>query len=162
RGIPQIEVTFDVDSNGILNITAVDKGTGTKSSITITNDKGRLSKADIERMVEEAERFKQEDEIIKEKIEARNGLESFIYNARNTISDSSVSNKLSSCDISDVNNMVDSTEKWLSASSAYNKSDYDDKMKEVQAIVNPILTKLYSQASDSNPSCSNSHVEEVD
>lgn len=162
RGVPQIEVIFDVDANGILNIEAVDKGTGTKNSITISNEKGRLSKADIERMVSEAEQFKHEDEMIKEKIEARNGLESFIYNARNAVSDPKVSNKLSSSDISDINNMVESTEKWLSASSTYDKGDYDNKMKEVQSIVNPIMTKLYNQM----PDCSQPHrepsVEEVD
>lgn len=157
RGTPQIEVTFDVDANGILNITALDKGTGTKNSITITNDKGRLSKADIERMIEEAERFKQEDEIIKEKIEARNSLESFIYNARNSASDPNVGSKLSPDDISTINNMVESTEKWLSASSSYDKNDYDNKLKEVQTIVNSIMTRLYSQTPHPDP-----HIEEVD
>lgn len=150
RGVPQIEVTFDVDANGILNVSALDKGTGTRNSITITNDKGRLSKADIERMVSEAEKFKQEDEMIKEKIEARNSLESFVYNARNVVSNPDVSAKLSPSDISTINELVDSTEKWLSASSSYDKSDYDNKMKDVQAIVNPIMTKLYSQASNSS------------
>ena len=162
RGVPQIEVIFDIDANGILNTTAIDKGTGTKSSITITNDNGRLSKEDIERMVADAERFKQEDNIVKEKIEARNNLESFVYSARNTASDPQVASKLSQSDVSTINDIVDSVEKWLSESSSYDKSDYDNKMKEVQSVINNIMSKLYDQPGTSTPENPEPFVEDID
>merc|ERR1719366_11203 len=87
RGVPQIEVTFDIDANGILNVSASDKSTGNKNKITITNDKGRLSKEDIERMVQEAEKYKAEDEEHSKKIEAKNNLENYAYNIRNSMND---------------------------------------------------------------------------
>ena len=90
RGVPQINVCFDIDANGILNVSAEDKSTGKSNKITITNDKGRLSKDDIERMVQEAEKYKAEDEAHKAKIDARNGLENYAYNLRNTLSDEQV------------------------------------------------------------------------
>lgn len=159
RGVPQIEVIFDVDANGILNITAIDKGTGNKNSITITNDKGRLSKEDIERMVKEAEHFKADDDAAKEKIETRNYLESFIYTMKNSVSSPDNNSKLTPDDISIINKTVDSTESWLSESSSYTKSDYDDKLKEVQNIFYPILSKL--QGNPHSSPCEPS-VEEVD
>lgn len=87
RGVPQIEVTFDIDANGILNVSAADKGTGKTQKITITNDKGRLSKEEIERMVNDAEKFKAEDELVKKKIEAKNGLENYCFQMKNTLND---------------------------------------------------------------------------
>lgn len=87
RGVPQIEVTFELDANGILKVSAGDKGTGKSESITITNDKGRLSQEEIERMVEEAERYAEEDKAIKERIEARNGLENYAYSLKNQVND---------------------------------------------------------------------------
>lgn len=94
RGVPQIEVTFDIDANGILNVSAVDKSTGKSNKITITNDKGRLTKEDIERMVEEAEKYKHEDEETKARIEAKNNLENYAYNIRNTIKDEKLKDKI--------------------------------------------------------------------
>ena len=91
RGVPQIEVTFDIDANGILNVSAEDKTTGQKNKITITNDKGRLSKEDIEKMVQEAEKYKSEDEEHKKKVESKNSLENYAYNMRNTIKDDKIS-----------------------------------------------------------------------
>src|ERR1700759_5498259 len=93
RGVPQIEVTFDVDANGILNVSALDKTTGKSNKITITNDKGRLSKEEIERMVSDAEKYKQEDEKVAERVSARNGLESYAYNLRNSLNDAQVKDK---------------------------------------------------------------------
>merc|ERR1711959_496382 len=90
RGVPQINVVFDIDANGILNVSAEDKTTGKKNKITITNDKGRLSKEDIERMVQEAEQYKDEDEAARVKIEAKNGLENYAYNMRNTLNDDNI------------------------------------------------------------------------
>jgi len=94
RGVPQITVTFDIDANGILNVSAEDKTTGQKNKITITNDKGRLSKEEIEKMVQEAEKYKAEDEEVKKKVDAKNTLENYAYNMRNTIKDDKIASKL--------------------------------------------------------------------
>ncbi len=95
RGVPQIEVTFDIDANGILNVSAVDKGTGKSNKITITNDKGRLSKEEIEKMVNDAEKYKNEDEKIRKKVEAKNGLENYCYSMKNTLNDDKLKDKIS-------------------------------------------------------------------
>merc|ERR1719463_674607 len=95
RGVPQVEVTFDVDANGILNVSAADKSTGKSQKITITNDKGRLSKEDIEKMVNEAERFKADDEAAKEKVQANNELESYAYQMKQTLDDEKIKDKIS-------------------------------------------------------------------
>ena len=160
RGVPQIEVTFDVNTDGILNITAEDKGTKNKNSIKITNDKGRLSKEDIDRMIAEAEKFKHEDDMVKDKIEAKNNLESLIYSLRNSLNNSN--DKLSPTDVETINDLVSSTEEWLSESQSYTKEDYDNKMKEIQTKTAPIISKLYSQENNHTNSYSEPTVEEVD
>ncbi len=95
RGVPQIEVTFDIDANGILNVSAVDKSTGKENKITITNDKGRLSKEEIERMVQEADKYKAEDDQQREKIAAKNGLESYAFNMKKSVEDENLKGKIS-------------------------------------------------------------------
>merc|ERR1719430_1675032 len=109
RGVPQIEVTFDIDANGILNVSATDKSTGKENKITITNDKGRLSKDDIERMVNDAEKFKEDDEKQKERISAKNGLESYCFNMKSTIEDVKVKDKISEDDKKTINDKCDDT-----------------------------------------------------
>merc|ERR1712180_80891 len=103
RGVPQIEVTFDIDANGILNVSAADKSTGKQNKITITNDKGRLSKEDIERMVNEAEKYKEQDEQQRDKISAKNGLESYCFNMKTTIEDEKLKDKISEDDRKKIN-----------------------------------------------------------
>merc|ERR1719515_4581 len=98
RGVPQIEVTYDIDANGILNVSAVEKSTGKENQITITNDKGRLSKEDIEKMVNDAEKYKSEDEANKQRIEAKNGLENYAYNMKNTMNDEKLKDKIEAGD----------------------------------------------------------------
>lgn len=115
RGVPKIEVTFDIDANGILQVSAVDKATGNKNQITITNDKGRLSKEDIERMVEESEKFKKEDEAVRERVEAKNHLENFAYSIRNTIQEEKLASKLDAADKSKIEDTVKETLAWLDA-----------------------------------------------
>merc|ERR1712203_926108 len=95
RGVPQIEVTFDVDANGILNVSACDKSTGKQNKITITNDKGRLSKEEIEKMVNDAEKYKAEDDLQKERISAKNNLESYCFNMKSTLDDEKLKDKIS-------------------------------------------------------------------
>merc|ERR1711879_973692 len=147
RGVPQIEVTFDIDANGILNVSAEDKTTGKKNNITITNDKGRLSKDDVERMVAEAEKYKEEDEAHTKKIEAKNSLENYAYSMRNTINEENVGGKLDPADKEAITKIVDETIAWMDSNyDVLEKDVYDAKQKEVEAVVNPIMTKLYQQA----------------
>jgi len=146
RGVPQIEVTFDIDANGILNVSAVDKSTGKSNKITITNDKGRLSKEDIEKMVRDAEKFKGEDEEVKERIQAKNGLESYVYNMRQTLSDEAVAGKLAEDDKKKISDKCDATLKWIDANQTATKEEFDHQLKEVEGVCNPIITKMYQGA----------------
>ncbi|KAG9003231.1 70-kilodalton heat shock protein [Tulasnella sp. JGI-2019a] len=143
RGVPQIEVTFDIDANGILNVSAADKTTGKSSRITITNDKGRLSKEEIERMVNEAEKYKAEDEAAASRIQAKNGLESYAYNLRNTLNDANLKDKFDADDKTKLETAVNDSISWLDASHEASKEEYEEKQKELEGIANPIMTKLY-------------------
>ncbi|ORX89510.1 70 kDa heat shock protein 2 [Basidiobolus meristosporus CBS 931.73] len=146
RGVPQIEVTFDVDANGILNVSALDKTTGRSNKITITNDKGRLSKEDIERMVSEAEKYKAEDEAAASRISAKNGLESYAYSLRNTIQDEKVAGQLEVDDKKKLEEAINNTISWLDNSQEASKEEYEDKQKELEGVANPIMTKMYQAA----------------
>merc|ERR1712051_346143 len=145
RGTPQIEVTFEVDANGILQVSAEDKGTGKKEQITITAEKGRLSEEEIERMVKEAELYAEEDKLVKERIDARNGLESFLYNLKNTLEDEEkgVADKISAGDKKELQDMIDETLDWLEDNPEADKEDYDAKLKEVEKLSNPIMRNVY-------------------
>jgi L1 cell adhesion molecule like protein len=144
RGVPQIEVTFDIDANGIMNVSAVEKATGKSSQITITNDKGRLSKEEIEAMVANAERYKREDELMKKKVEAKNGLESLAYNLRNTINDENFKNKLEATDKSTLEAKINETLQWLESHPSNDAEQYEAKQKELEAVSNPIIQKVYA------------------
>jgi len=146
RGVPQIEVTFDIDANGILNVSAEDKTTGNKNKITITNDKGRLSKDDIERMVHDAEKYKAEDEKNKEKIEAKNGLENYAYSLRNTLKDDKVAGKMDSGDKEKLEKAIDETIKWLDHNQTAEKDEFEHKQKDLEGVAMPIMTKLYQSS----------------
>merc|ERR1711916_23477 len=126
RGVPQIEVTFEIDANGILQVSAQDKGTGKEEKITITAEKGRLSDEEIERMVQEAEEFAEEDKLMKERIDKRNGLEGYCYNLKN---------------------MLEDEEKGIADKiSEEEKEEFEEKKKEVEGIANPIIQKVYQQS----------------
>jgi len=144
RGVPQIEVTFDIDANGILNVSAADKTTGKSNRITITNDKGRLSKEEIDRMVSEAEKYKKEDEEAASRISAKNGLESYTYNLRNSIQDEKLASKLEGEDKTKLESAIADTIKWLDASHEASKEEYEEKQKELEHVANPIMQKLYA------------------
>mmetsp|Transcript_1173 Transcript_1173/g.1786 ORF Transcript_1173/g.1786 Transcript_1173/m.1786 type:complete len:674 (+) Transcript_1173:123-2144(+) len=146
RGVPQIEVTFDIDANGILNVSAEDKTTGNKHKITITNDKGRLSKDDIERMVSEAEKYKADDEKARERIESKNALENYSYNLRNSIREEKVASKLEAGDKKTLEDAIDKVIEFLDHSPNSEKEEFDEKLKELEDIANPIMTKLYQGA----------------
>jgi heat shock protein 5 len=145
RGVPQIEVTFEIDANGILQVSAEDKGTGKAEKITITNDKGRLSQEEIDRMVQEAKEYEEEDKKVKEKIDAKNSLESYIYNIKNTINDEDkIKDKLSDEDKETLEEVVKTTTEWIDENSQADKDEFDEKQKEVEKTVNPIMSKLYA------------------
>lgn len=146
RGVPKIEVTFDIDANGILQVSAVDKATGNKNQITITNDKGRLSKDDIEKMVNDAEKYKNDDEAVRDRVEGKNHLENFAYSVRNSCQDEKVSAKLSADDKKKINDAVTATLKWMDENQNEEKAKYDEKQKELEEIVSPIMMKLYGGA----------------
>ncbi|GMJ15433.1 ARABIDOPSIS HEAT SHOCK PROTEIN 70, heat shock protein 70 [Hibiscus trionum] len=143
RGVPQINVCFDIDANGILNVSAEDKTAGVKNKITITNDKGRLSKDEIERMVQEAERYKAEDEEVKKKVEAKNGLENYAYNMRNTVKDDKFAGKLDPADKHKIEKAIDEAIEWLDANQLAEVDEFEDKLKELEGICNPIIAKMY-------------------
>ena len=142
RGVPQIEVSFDIDANGILNVSAMDKGTGKSQKITITSETGRMSKEQIEEMIKESEMYKEEDEKQKSRVESRNTLESYLYNTRNTVDDPNV--KLTEDDKSKLKSLIEEKTKWLDDNNTASKEEYDDTLKEVQDIVNPIMSNMYS------------------
>ncbi len=143
RGVPQIEVTFDLDANGIINVSALEKGTGKTNKIVITNDKGRLSKDEIERMLAEAEKYKEEDEAEAARIQAKNGLESYAYSLKNTMSDSKVDEKLSTEDKEKLKAEIEKTVAWLDESQQATKDEYEAQQKELEAVANPIMMKFY-------------------
>ena len=146
RGVPQIEVTFDIDANGILNVSAMDKSTGKENKITITNDKGRLSKEDIEKMVNDAEAYKAEDDKQRERVGAKNNLESYCFNMKSTLEEDKVKDKIPASDCKLINDKCDDTIRWLDANQTAEKDEFDDKLKELEQIFNPIIQKLYGGA----------------
>tara|TARA_B000000475_G_scaffold271935_2_gene271174 strand:+ start:9009 stop:10943 length:1935 start_codon:yes stop_codon:yes gene_type:complete len=154
RGVPQIEVSFDVDANGIMNIEAADKSTGKVNNITITNDKGRLSKEDIDDMIKKAEEFKEEDEKKKENIEARNGLENFLYNLKNSMNktdDSSQTPEFLEVK-TELDPIIEEGLKWMEDNESASTESYNEKQKELQEKTNPLMTKLYGQNSQAGMS----------
>lgn len=160
RGVPQINVTFDIDANGILQVSAEDKGTGNKQKITITNDKGRLSKEDIEKMVKDAEKFKDDDAKRKEVIDAKNELETFCFNMKNTMKNENV--KLSSSEKTKLTETVEEALKWLENNQHGSAEEYKDKLKEVMDQTSPIVQGMYGQPGTGTGPSPEPHVEEVD
>jgi len=145
RGVPQIEVSFEIDANGILQVSAADKGTGKAEKITITADKGRLSEEEIERMVREAEEFAEEDKKVQGRINARNGLESFLYNLKNTLNDEEkgISEKIEAAEKDELMTMIDESLDWLEENPEADADEYTAKQKEVEQVANPIMRKVY-------------------
>ena len=166
RGVPKIEVSLDIDANGILNVSAKDQSTGRTNTITITNDVGRLSKVDIDRMVAEAEKFKKEDEMQREKITARNRLESYVYSIKQTAEDPNIENKLNTADLETVKEKTQEVMAWLERNALQaDKEEYEEKQRDLQQVCSPIIAKLHGQqqAQHCNSSSHNRPtVEEVD
>merc|ERR1712159_601318 len=147
RGVPQIEVTFEIDANGILQVSAEDTGTGKSEKITITAEKGRLSEEEIERMVREAEEFADEDAKVKEKVDKRNSLEGYAYNLKNTLEDEekAIADKISEEDKETLEEAVKETLDWLDENDDAEVEEFEEKQKELEGIANPIMSKVYQQ-----------------
>ena len=147
KGVPQIEVTFEIDENSILTVSANDKGTGKKETITITNDKGRLTKEEIDQMIKDSEKFAEEDKAIKEKIDARNQFENYIYQMKNSVEDKDkLAEKISDDDKSKIKDALSDAQDWLNANQDAEKDDFEDKLKELQSVCDPIIQKVYQAA----------------
>merc|ERR1711917_89553 len=169
RGTPKIEVTFDITANGILNVSALEKAGGKTQKITITNDKGRLSKEDIEKMVQDAEKFKAEDDMQKQRIDAKNGLESYCFQIKSSLEEPNLKDKIPEADKTLVLNKVNETVSWLDGNQTAETDEFKDKQKELESVVNPVMQKLYSSATGGSQTASAPHthgsgptVEEVD
>lgn len=168
RGTPQIEVTFDLDANGILTVTAEEKRTGIKNNVTITNDQGRLSKEEIEEMVKDSEKYADEDKKHQDVVNAKNSLESYAYNMKNTLNNENMKKSISEEDRNSIEKAVNETIEWFDNNSNSEKEEYENKQKELENICNPIITKMYQGGStntNQEPSTDESSgpkVEEVD
>jgi len=147
RGVPQIEVTFEIDVNGILRVSAEDKGSGSKNAITITNDQNRLTPEDIERMVNDAEKFADEDKKVKERVDARHDLEGYLYGLKNQVGDKEkLGGKLSEDEKTKITEIVEEKIKWLESHQEAETEEFKTQKKEVEEIVHPIVSKLYEGA----------------
>lgn len=174
RGVPQIEVTFNIDSCGILNVSARDKATGRENKIEITNDKGCLSKEDIDRMVNEAEKYREEDERRRQEIDVRNGFESYIYSVKNSLDEERVQSVLGEEEVDTVKKRLEEEIDWLETHEGESVETVKNRKSELESYVNPIMSKLYAagdssgptetpmDAPSSTPSASGPRVEEVD
>merc|ERR1711863_112637 len=151
RGVPQIEVTFDIDANGILNVSAADKSSGKSEKITITNDKGRLSADEIERMVNDAEKFKANDDKQKERIAAKNGLESYCFNMKSTLDDEKVKDEISEDDRKTIMDKCNEAISWHDGNQTAEVEEFKEKQKELESVCNPIISKLYGGQSGGMP-----------
>lgn len=163
RGVPQIEVTFEIDVNGILKVTAEDKGTGSKNHIVIQNDNNRLSPEDIERMINDAEKFADDDKKIKEKVDAKNELESYAYSLKNQIGDKEkLGGKLSDEDKKTIEEAVDEKIKWMESNADADVEDLKAQKKELEEVVQPIMSKLYQGAGGGAPPSGDEGTDEKD
>uniref|UniRef100_A0A6G1SDC4 Glucose-regulated protein n=1 Tax=Aceria tosichella TaxID=561515 RepID=A0A6G1SDC4_9ACAR len=152
RGVPQIEVTFEIDVNGILKVIAEDKGSGSKQGITITNDHNRLKKEDIERMIHDAEKFADDDKKLRERVEAKNELESYAYSLKTQVNDKEkLGGKLSDEEKTKIEEAAQDAIKWIESNAQADASDMKEKKKELEGIVTPIITKLYNKEGTKPP-----------
>jgi L1 cell adhesion molecule like protein len=177
RGQPQIEVTFDIDANGILNVSAADKATGKSEKITITNEKGRLSKEEIEKMVQEAEKYKAQDDAVKERIEAKNGLEHYLFQIKQSLDDEKLKEKFTEDDKKVIADVSAEGLQWLESNADATAEQIKEKQKEIEGKYNPIMMRVYQAAggqpnmpnmpnmnpnADATPNASASNVDDLD
>merc|ERR1712159_310818 len=144
RGVPQIDVTFDIDANGMLNVSAVEKSTGKENKITITNDKSRLSKEDVEKMTKDAEKYAKEGEEFKQRVEAKNGLENYCYSMKNTLDAEKAKDKVSEDDKKTAMDAINKALSWLESNQMAEKEEFEHQQKELEGICSPIMQKMYA------------------
>ena len=162
RGVPQIEVTFEIDVNGILKVSAEDKGTGNKNNIVIKNDQNRLSPEDIERMVNDAEKFAEEDKKVKERVEARNELEGYAYSLKNQISDKEkLGGKLSESEKKTIEDAVTEQIEWLEKNQDADVESFKEHKKQLESVVHPITSKFYGEGAGGAPPTDDSDHDEL-
>jgi L1 cell adhesion molecule like protein len=162
RGVPQIEVSYEVDADGIMHVSALEKSSGQAEKITIANDGDRLSEADIERMVKDAEAFKADDDALREKITAKNGLESYAYNMKQTVEDDKTKAALSEEDKATILGKVTETIAWLDGNQTAEKDEFEHQQKELEGVCNPIIQKMYQQQPGAAGAAPGPTPEEVD
>ncbi len=151
RGVPQIEISYDLDSNGILTVSACEKSTGKSDEIKVTNDKGRLSKEDIDKMLEDAEKFKEEDEKIKSIIESRNNYENLLYQFKSTLNDEKIASLIDENVKTEFTEYIEESTKWLDSNQQASKEEYDEKSKELQEKMKPLQEKLMANMQSEMP-----------
>jgi len=151
RGVPQIEVSFDLDTNGMLNVSAVDKSTNKSEKIAITNDAGRMSKEDVERLVAEATKYAEEDKAAREMIDARNGLETYCYTLKNSVNEETIKEKISDADREAVESIAKETIEWLDANPKAELQEYQEKKSAVESVAMPIMSKIYADSTGQAP-----------
>lgn len=145
RGVPQIEVTFDVDSNGIMNVSAIEKGTGKRSNITITNESGRLSREEIDRMVHDAEKYADADKSEADRVQAKNSFENYMYSIKNSITEPGVKEKLSEDDLITITGIVDEKLRWIDSNTTATQEEYEAQRKDAEGRISPIIGKIYAE-----------------
>ena len=151
RGVPQIEVTFEIDSNGMLQVSAKDKGSNKENSITITNDQNRLTPEEIQKMVDDATKFEEEDKLIKDRVEAKNQLESYAYSLKRQIEDKEqLGGKINDEDKESLQNVVDEKLEWLKDHEESSSEEFNSVRKEIEEVANPIIAKLYGKSEPPN------------
>jgi len=150
RGVPQIEVTFDIDANGILNVSAVDKATGKENKVTITNDGSRLTKEDIEKMVADAEKYKAEDELVHKKIEARNSFEHYCFQMKSTLNEEKLKDVLTDEEKRNIEAWANSGLQWLEGNTDADADAIESQKKELEAKFSPIMQRIYQESGATN------------
>ena len=145
RGIPQIEITYDVDANGILNVNATEKSSGKSEKITVQNEKGRLSAEDIQKMVDEAEEFKEDDNKQRERIEQRNALDSYIFSVKQSLNDEKLKDKFTEDDKNSIQDKIKEVQEWYDDNMEASKEDYVEKQKELESVFSPIMMRVYQE-----------------
>ncbi|KAF8670771.1 hypothetical protein HU200_050439 [Digitaria exilis] len=162
RGTPQIEVTFEADANGILHVEAADKGTGKSEKITITSDDRRLSLEEIDRMVREAEEFAEEDQKVRERVDARNKLETYVYQVKSAVDDGNMADKMDADDKEKMEEAVREANEWLDGNSGADKEDFEEKLKEMEDVCNPIMSSVYQRAGGAREEDNNDEYDDHD
>ena len=152
RGIPQIEITYDVDANGILNVSAVEKSSGKTEKITVKNEKGRLSAEEIQKMVDDAEKFKEDDTKQREKVEARNALDNYIFSVKQSLNDEKLKDKFTEEDKTTIEEKIKEVQEWYDDHLESSKEEFEEKQKELESVFSPVMMKVYQQATPSTES----------